>query len=107
MYYQDAVAPPPAGFAPTSLVAERGVDVALLTPATFDQVDWHPEALVENLDPKRVILGHWEDFFLPVDEPAESTRLTNLDHFEGRLRKVFDGDYWRPDRFTEFRIPRG
>jgi len=101
VYYQDAVAPPPAGFAPEALIEERPVDVALIVPATFDQVDWHPEALVENLQPGRVVLGHWEDFFSPVDRPAESVRLTDLGHFERRLERVFDGEWWRPDRWTE------
>jgi L-ascorbate metabolism protein UlaG (beta-lactamase superfamily) len=101
VYYQDAVAPPPAGFAPEALIAERPVDVALIVPATFDQVDWHPEALVENLEPRRVILGHWEDFFSPVEEPARSVRLTDLAHFTRRLERVFDGEWWRPDRWTE------
>jgi L-ascorbate metabolism protein UlaG (beta-lactamase superfamily) len=101
VYYQDAVAPPPAGFAPEAVIAERAVDVALIVPATFDQVDWHPEALVENLQPRRVILGHWEDFFSPMEEPARSVRLTDLGHFERRLERVFDGEWWRPDRWTE------
>jgi L-ascorbate metabolism protein UlaG (beta-lactamase superfamily) len=104
VYYQDAVAPPPAGFAPDALIAERAVDVALIVPATFDQVDWHPEALVENLQPRRIVLGHWEDFFSPVEEPARSVRLTDLAHFERRLERVFDGEWWRPDRWTELRF---
>jgi L-ascorbate metabolism protein UlaG (beta-lactamase superfamily) len=101
VYYQDAVAPPPAGFAPDELIAERPVDAALIVPATFDQVDWHPEALVENLRPRRVILGHWEDFFSPADEPSRSLRLSDLRHFERRLERVFDGEWWRPERGTE------
>ncbi|HIB09912.1 MAG TPA: MBL fold metallo-hydrolase, partial [Gemmatimonadetes bacterium] len=56
IYYQDAVAPSPLGFAPESIIRERGVDVAILVPATFDQVDWHPEAFIENLQPQRVLL---------------------------------------------------
>lgn len=106
VYYQDAVSPPPAGFAPEALIAERPVDIALLVPATFDQVDWHPEAFVENLRPDKVILGHWEDFFSPIDEPTRAILLTDLQHFERRLRRVFDGEFWRPEIFTEFRIPR-
>jgi hypothetical protein len=105
VYYQDAVAPAPAGLAPEPLIAERRVDVAILVPATFDQVDWHPEAPVENLDPRWVLLGHWEDFFVPVDEPTRSIRLTDLGHFEGRLDRVFAGEWWRPDLWTEFRFP--
>ena len=105
VYYQDAVAPAPAGLAPEPLIAERRVDVAILVPATFDQVDWHPEAPVENLDPRWVLLGHWEDFFVPVEDPTRSIRLTDLGHFEGRLDRVFAGEWWRPDLWTEFRFP--
>jgi L-ascorbate metabolism protein UlaG (beta-lactamase superfamily) len=107
IYYQDAVVAPPGGFAPDDLIARRPVDVAILVPATFDQVDWHPEAFIENLRPRRVLLGHWENFFEPVDEPARSIALTDLEHFEDRLSAAFDGVWWRPDRWTEFRFPGG
>ncbi|NNF13799.1 MAG: MBL fold metallo-hydrolase [Gemmatimonadetes bacterium] len=106
IYYQDAVVAPPLGFAPDALIAERPVDVAIFVPATFDQVDWHPEAFVENLDPDRVLLGHWEDFFVPVDAPTRSIFLSDIGHFEDRLEHVFDGPFWRPEIGTEFRFPR-
>ena len=73
----------------------------MVVPATFDQVDWHPEALLENLQPERVLLGHWEDFFLPADEPARGLRMADLPHFERRLERVFHGEWWRPERWTE------
>jgi L-ascorbate metabolism protein UlaG (beta-lactamase superfamily) len=106
VYYQDAVVAPPLGFAPDELIAERPVDVAILVPATFDQVDWHPEAFVENLQPRRVLLGHWEDFFAPVDAPTRALMLSDLGHFQDRLERVFDGEWWRPELWTEFRFPR-
>ena len=107
VFYQDAVSEPPRGLAPASVVAEHPVDVAILVPATFDQVDWHPEALVENLRPRRVLLGHWEDFFVPIDAPTRSIDLTDMTHFERRLTSAFGDAWWRPGPFTEFRIPRG
>lgn len=106
IYYQDAVVAPPLGFAPDELIAERPVDVAIFVPATFDQVDWHPEAFVENLHPKRVLLGHWEDFFVPVDTPTRSIMLSDIGHFQRRLEGVLDGEWWRPGLWTEFRFPR-
>lgn len=106
VYYQDAVVAPPLGSAPDEVIRQRPVDVAILVPATFDQVDWHPEALVENLQPRFVLLGHWEDFFTPIRTPARSIMLTDLDHFESRLENVFEGPWWRPDLWTEFRLPR-
>ena len=81
------------------------MDVAILVPSTFDQVQWNPEAFLENLRPRRVLLGHWEDFFTPVDAPTRSMRLADLGHFEARLERVFDGDWWRPDIGTEFLFP--
>jgi hypothetical protein len=88
------------------LIAEHPVDVAIFVPATFDQVDWHPEAFVENLAPRRVLLGHWEDFFVPVDSPTQAIMLSDIGHFQDRLERVFDGEWWRPELGTEFRFPR-
>jgi hypothetical protein len=109
IYYQDAVAPAPLGFAPAALIAERPVDVAVLIPATFEEVAWHPEAIVASLRPHRILLGHWEDFFQPVEHGAEPVPFTDLGEFERRLARVFSGEVLRPDRFTEFRFgrPRG
>lgn len=105
IYYQDAVAAPPRGLAPEQLMDERPVDVAILVPATFDQVDWDPEAFVLNLRPRWVLLGHWENFFVPPEKPTRSIMLTDLGHFQDRLARVFDGESWLPDLGTEFRFP--
>jgi hypothetical protein len=105
IYYQDAVAAPPRGLAPEALMRERPADVAVLVPATFDQVDWHPEALVANLRPRWVLLGHWEDFFVPPEAPTRSIRLTDLRHFQKRLEAVHPGNNWLPDIGTVFRFP--
>lgn len=106
IYYQDAVTAPPYGFAPDSLIAEHPVDVAIFVPATFDQVEWHPEAFVENLQPERVLLGHWEDFFIPMELNTRSVLAADIEHFESRLRRVFDGEFWRPEIGTVFRFGR-
>ncbi|MDA0328614.1 MAG: hypothetical protein O2958_06365 [Gemmatimonadetes bacterium] len=106
IYYQDAVVAPPLGFAPEVLIAQHPVDVAIFVPATFDQVDWHPEAFVQNLQPKRVLLGHWEDFFVPIDDPTRAIMLSDIGHFQDRLEHVFSGEWWRPEIGTEFRFSR-
>jgi hypothetical protein len=106
IYYQDAVTFPPSGFAPALRIAERPVDVAILVPATFDQVEWHPEAFVENLRPRWILLGHWESFFVPVDDETRSVLMADILHFEARLRRVFTGEFWRPDIGTRFRFRR-
>lgn len=106
VYYQDAVAEPPFGLAPDALISERPVDVAILVPSTFEEVPWHPEALIANLRPRRVLLGHWEDFFNPVSGPIKPSPMTDHSEFDRRLQRVFTGEWWRPDRWTEFRFGR-
>jgi hypothetical protein len=105
IFYQDAVSAPPRGLAPERLMAERPADVAILVPATFDQVDWYPEALVDDLRPRWVLLGHWEDFFVAPEAPTRSIRYTDLRHFQKRLEAVHPGDNWLPDRGTVFTFP--
>lgn len=105
VYYQDAVAAYPRGLAPEALVRERPVDVAILVPATFDQVNWDPEAFVLNLRPRWVLLGHWENFFVPPENPTRSIMLTDIGHFRDRLARVWSGESWLPDIGTEFRFP--
>ena len=105
IYYQDAVAPPPWGLAPDPVITARRVDAAILVPAVFEEVPWHPETIVRNLSPRRVLLGHWEDFFQPIEDPPEPVPFTDLAEFEARLARVYPGPVWRPDRFTEFRFP--
>ena len=105
VYYQDAVVQAPLGFAPEALMAERPVDVAILVPATFDQVEWHPEAFVENLRPTWVLLGHWENFFTAPSEETKSILLTDIGHFRDRLDRVFHGESWLPEIGTVFRLP--
>ncbi len=106
VYLQDAVSEPPHGLAPGAVIDERPVDVAILVPATFDQVEWSPEAFVENLRPAWILLGHWENFFVPLDAETRSLTLTDQGHYERRLEKVFDGEYWRPEIGTRFRFRR-
>ena len=105
IYYQDAVVQAPLGFAPDALIAERPVDAAIFVPATFDQVEWHPEAFVENLQPTWVLLGHWEDFFQSPADDTRSILLTDIGHFRSRLNRVFAGDSWLPEIGTVFRLP--
>jgi hypothetical protein len=87
VYYQDAVAAPPYGLVPP-LADVVGVDVALIVPATYAEVDWHPEALLQNARPRHVLLAHWEDFFQPPSRPAEPVPFTRLPEFVDRLERA-------------------
>lgn len=105
VYYQDAVMQPPRGLAPKEVIAERPVDVAIFVAATFDLVDWHPEAFVENLQAHSAIMGHWENFFVPMEAPTAAIGMSDMAYFQGRLSSVLDGEWWRPEIGTVFHFP--
>lgn len=89
IYYQDAVAREPFGFVPRAMDT---VDVALIVPATYAEVEWQPEAILENTRARHVILGHWENFFAPPSPDPEPVPFTLLPDFVARLRRSLDGD---------------
>jgi hypothetical protein len=64
VYYQDAASQEPLGLIP-ELVAkdQKRVDIAIITPASFSQVDNYPESIMNDTQARHFILGHWEDFF--------------------------------------------
>jgi L-ascorbate metabolism protein UlaG (beta-lactamase superfamily) len=105
IYYQDAVAAPPYGLAPR-LADSVDVDVAIVVPATYAEVSWHPEALMESLRPRHVLLGHWEDFFEPPSRPPEPVPFTLLPDFVARLERALpEGAEWHlPVAGTRFRF---
>lgn len=86
IYYQDAVAAPPYGLVPP--MAEGSVDVAIVVPATYAEVDWHPEAIIEDAGPGHVLLCHWENFFRPADAEPEPVPFTLLSDFRSRLERA-------------------
>ena len=97
IYFQDAVAAAPYGLVPPPEVLGDSVrvDVALIVPATYAEVDWHPEALLESANPRHVLLCHWEDFFQPPSLPAEPVPFTRLPEFVERLRRALpEGTGW-------------
>jgi L-ascorbate metabolism protein UlaG (beta-lactamase superfamily) len=89
IYYQDAVASEPFGFIPSQMDT---VDVALIVPATYSEVAWQPEAILENTRARHVILGHWENFFEPPSADPDPVPFTLLPDFIARLRRALDGD---------------
>ena len=70
VFYQDAPTNAPIGHVPAPVLAEKGVDVAILCVGSSDAVTDQPASIIENLQPRFVLSGHWEDFFQPVGSTA-------------------------------------
>jgi hypothetical protein len=84
IHYADAASARPNGFVPPEVLAERPVDVAILCPPGFDEVDGYPEGILGNTRPRFVLLGHWEDFFRPQSD-LRILPLLDLPRFVERL----------------------
>jgi L-ascorbate metabolism protein UlaG (beta-lactamase superfamily) len=92
VYFQDVPSDGPLGKVPEPVLADRRVDVALLCAGNWKQVENHDaESIVRNIRPQHVILGHWEDFFRPQDEPLEGAPLQDV----GKYYKIVEQELGR------------
>jgi hypothetical protein len=100
IYYQDAPTNAPIGFPAADLLAEKGVDLALLNAGNYDQVEDHPGEFIREVAPRYVIMGHWEDFFRTQDEPVEPIPFEDVEDLRSRLEEVLPGGegtrWWIP-----------
>jgi hypothetical protein len=100
VYYQDAAANEPYGLPDAATLEDHPIDVAILCVASYQQVERHPEAILE-LGPKYLLLGHWEDFFSSARKHVKPVLFTNVPGFLARLK---DAPYTLPDRGTKVTI---
>jgi L-ascorbate metabolism protein UlaG (beta-lactamase superfamily) len=108
IYYQDAASRPGTGVLPALDEAHRApVDVAILCVAAFDQVKDNPEHILANVQPRRVVGGHWEDFFFRSYDrrPARAAPGTSLADFKRRVQAVWPGKIHLPEPQDTLRIP--
>ena len=96
VYYQDAPVSRPVGWVPDDVIAERGVDLALLCTGNFDAVRRPEEVVSANLKARQVVLHHWDDFF----DPSTERRLApipgcDVDRFHKALVRELGGDATR------------
>lgn len=78
VFYQDAPTDAPIGQVPPSILGSAPVDVALLCVGSNDAVEDEPTAIIENLRPRFVLSGHWEDFFQPRTSPPQPLPLLDV-----------------------------
>jgi hypothetical protein len=94
IFYQDAAAGPEhAALPPLAPADQRAVDVSIICAGNFGNVADYPTAVLRNLAPKRVIVGHWEDFFRTSYPPFKGISFTDTQKLEMRLRAAV-GDRW-------------
>ncbi|MEL6654248.1 MAG: hypothetical protein AAFQ87_25940 [Bacteroidota bacterium] len=71
------------------------VDVAILVAASYGNVDGHPERIIEALNPKLVVIAHWENIFRKLESVEQKPRaLTTSDipDFVERVHRALGSD---------------
>ena len=107
VHYQDAASNPPLGFIQDLPQNEqKRTDIAILCVASFEQVKDYPEGILRDIQPRDIILGHWEDFFRNQKSPVKVLRTTNVRKFIKRLESVIPSDsrWFMPLPFTQMRF---
>lgn len=106
IFYQDSASKEQQGVVP-DLADNKEIDVAIICPASFNQVKNYPESIVNNTQAKHYILGHWEDFFgNKQHKPQKFVRNTNAKKFIQRLEASLpENSHWtRPGLFSTYQF---
>jgi len=88
LFIQTSASQYPDGRPPVSELKKKKVDVAVLCYASTMNVNDYPKAIMKDLDPSKMIVIHWEDFFRETrsDDDVKLVRSTN----PRKARKRFD-----------------
>jgi L-ascorbate metabolism protein UlaG (beta-lactamase superfamily) len=88
MYIQTSASQYPYGKPPAAELKKKKVDVAVLCYASTLNVRDYPKAIVKDIDPAKLVVVHWEDFFTEPtsDDNVKLVRKTN----PRKARKRFD-----------------
>ncbi len=76
-----------AELTPAGAIA-HDVDMLLLCVAGWRSSPDLPERVMRSLSPQRVLLSHWDNFFLPMDEPARALPAIGLMPLVDRLSSL-------------------
>lgn len=88
MYIQTSASQYPCGAPPAAELAKKKVDVAVLCYASTPNVTDYPSSIARQIDAKKMVIVHWEDFFRDArdEDDVKLVRSTN----PKKTRKRFD-----------------
>lgn len=88
LFIQTSTSQYPAGRPPREELAKKKVDVAILCYASTMNADGYPKDIVKDINPSKLVIVHWEDFFREPrnDDDVRLIRKTN----PKKARKRFD-----------------
>ncbi|MFK8037284.1 MAG: MBL fold metallo-hydrolase [Crocinitomicaceae bacterium] len=100
IFLQSSAANPQNGWLHPDLKVEHPVNLALLGIASFDYVDHYPESLIDHLEPEKLVLCHWEDFFKKYDrKKPKRVRATKVREAIRRVALVYPHSNNKEEQF--------
>lgn len=101
VFYQDAASEPLYSSLPPVLGDDqRPVDVAIICAGNYGYATDYPTALLKELRPRHVIVGHWEDFFRPPVPSFQAIRFTDTYRLAARLQEMQQDAWVTPEPRT-------
>ena len=97
IFYEDSAADPAFTSLPPSLLADRGIDIAIICAGNFGNARDYPSSLLRQLRPKYAIVGHWEDFFRSPVPPFSSIRNNGVGELAKRVQLGVDSNWVTPE----------
>jgi L-ascorbate metabolism protein UlaG (beta-lactamase superfamily) len=61
------------------------VDLVLLTASGWTTSHRLPERVIRALEPRAILLSHWDNFFRPLDQPAQELPLIQMSRLADEL----------------------
>ena len=104
IFLQTSAANATKGFFPKSLLKQHAVNLAMFGAASFSYVNDYPEPLLEYLKPERLIICHWEDFFVKYNrKKKKKVRFTNIKKYIYNVNEVYP---WKVNGVEKFILPK-
>lgn len=104
IFVQSSAAQPKFGQVPQEMLEEKGIDLAIIGAASYAYTNDYPEGIVDHLNPKKIIICHWEDFFVRYKRRKKRlVRGTDVKGFINRLNAVFP--YTTDEEKERFTMP--
>lgn len=96
IFYQDAASRRQDNVLPLPAPDGKAVDVAIVCVGSYGNVKHYPASVIDAMQPRHLVLGHWEDFFRSGDAPLEVIRLTDTRALRDTLDARMPGRWTTP-----------
>ncbi len=108
VFLQSSASGPNFGHPPESILSEHPVNLALLCVASFDNVKNYPEHIIEAVQPKEVVIIHWDNFFKTrLEADVKPLAFLDIVEFIRRAKEAMrgKGEVLMPMPGTRFSLP--